>query len=250
MEKDENIFLKIQELLGNFKGSYSVLQEQVDIDVQLEYFEASKKYRKAKSNKEALSQIDDLFLTDTDSERKKQLLILLASVDEVEAFRAIEKYRNAPDPGLKDWATLALQESRILLESSFLDENKVFISTGLGGKGDKLRYFVVFIAKKGVELNDLQKRIIKNELKYVFNKYDSEIEDASYSDHYATVKAIIPLNVSLNTLFTEIIDECNELGDFLHSNVIVTNVKELTNDEINDYLIKEEQSSEADEDQD
>lgn len=246
MEQEENIFEKIQELLGNFKGSYSVLQEQVDIDVQLEYFESSKKFRKSKSERDPIALIDKLNSEASDLDLKKNILIQLASVDQVEAYRAIETYNKNPDPELKDWATLAMQESRVLLESSFLDENQVLISTGLGGKGAKLRYFVVLIAKKGQNFEDLHKRIISNELNFIFQKYNSELEEVQYTERFAALKALIPLKVSLNSVFNEVVDECNQFGDFLHSNVIVTNVKVLTFDEIEDYLIREEESYKSD----
>lgn len=242
MEQEENIFEKIQELLGNFKGNYSILQEQVDIDVQLEYFESSKKIRKTKKESNPNGLIDELNSTGCDLDQKKKALIHLASMDQVEAYRAIENYRKNPDPELKDWATLAMQESRVLLESSFLDENQVFISTGLGGKGSNLRYFIVLIARKGLEFGDLQKKIISNELSFIFNKYSCELEEIEYTERFAAVKALIPLNVSLNSLFNEIVDECNQYGDFLHANVIVTNVKVLSFDEISDYLVREEES--------
>jgi hypothetical protein len=247
MEQEENIFEKIQELLGNFKGSYSVLQEQVDIDVQLEYFESSKKYRKSKDKKDHHLLIGELNSGESDLELKKNILIQHAAVDQVEAYRAIESYHKNPDPELKDWAILAMQESRVLLESSFLDENQVLISTGLGGKGSKLRYFVVLIAKKGLNFEDLHRKIISDELKFIFQKYNSDVEDVQYSEKFAAVKALIPLNKSLNSIFNEVVDECNQLGDFLHTNVIVTNVKELTFDEIEDYLIREEESYKSDE---
>jgi hypothetical protein len=248
MEQEENIFEKIQEMLGNFKGSYSVLQEQVDIDVQIEYFESSKKIRKSNSKFDTNSLIEELYVSYLPIEHKKQILIQLASIDHVEAYRAIEKYHKNPDPELKDWSILAMQESRVLLESSFLDENQVFISTGLGGKGSKLRYFIVLIAKKGLEFNDLQKKIIIKELNYIFNKYNAEVEEVENSARFTAVKALIPLNVSLNNLFNEVIDECNQYGDFLHSNVIVTNVKLLSFDEISDYVQKEEASSHEEDD--
>jgi hypothetical protein len=37
-------------------------------------------------------------------------------------------------------------------------------------------------------------------------------------------------------LFREGIEECNQLGDFLSSDFIVTNMKELSEDEINEAL--------------
>lgn len=242
MEEEENIFEKIQELLGNFKGNYSVLQEQVDIDVQLEYFESSKKFRKSKLEKDPHILIDKLNSASSDLNLKKNILIQLASVDQVEAYRAIESYRKNPDPELKDWATLAMQESRVLLESSFLDENQVLISTGLGGKGSKLRYFIVLIARIGLAFEDHHRKIITNELSFILQKYGSDLEEVQYSDRFAAVTALIPLKVSLNNLFNEIIEECNQFGDFLHSNVIVTNVKVLSFDEIKDYLTREEDS--------
>jgi hypothetical protein len=242
MEQEENIFGKIQELLGNFKGNYSVLQEQVDIDVQLEYFESSKNLRKTKIQKDHESLIDRLNSAESNLDQKKNILVQLASIDKVEAYRAIEMYNKNPDPELKDWSTLAMQESRVLLESSFLDENQVLISTGLGGKGAKLRYFIVLIAKKGILFDDLKKKIITNEINFVFQKNSSDLEEVEFSDRFAAVKALIPLTTSLNGVFTEIVDECNQFGDFLHSNVIVTNVKVLTFDEISEYLIKEEES--------
>jgi hypothetical protein len=242
MEQEENIFEKIQELLGNFKGNYSILQEQVDIDVQMEYFESSKKIRKAKKVLNPNGLIDELNSSGSDLDQKKKALIRLASIDQVEAYRAIEDYRKNADPELKDWATLAMQESRVLLESSFLDENQVFISTGLGGKGSNLRYFIVLIARKGLEFGDLQRKIISNELSFIFNKYSCELEEVEFTERFAAIKALIPLNISLNSLFNEIVDECNQYGDFLHANVIVTNVKVLSFDEISDYLVREEES--------
>jgi hypothetical protein len=154
----------------------------------------------------------------------------------VEAFRALELYQKQPDPTLRDWATLAMQESRMLLESTFLDQNQVFISTGLGGKGQKLRYFIVFLLKNEMIVNDLRKKVINNEMNFIFKKFSAEIEDIQYSDTFSTIKAIIPIEVHLNDMFEEAIENCNQFGDFLQMNFIVTNLKELTFDEINHVL--------------
>ena len=51
-----------------------------------------------------------------------------------------------------------------------LDEHQVFISTGLGGKGKKLRYYVVFLNKKTDEmLNATQQKLLKDELIFELN---------------------------------------------------------------------------------
>ncbi len=231
MDQD-NLYDKMQELLGNLNGNFNILEEQIDIDLQLEYFETSKNIKKSFDKSETLNNMESLFSDSISIEEKKSLLIRLASVDKVEAYRSIEKYRLAPDPTLKDWATLAMQESKMLLESIFLDQNQVFISTGLGGKGKKLRYFIVFLSKKDFEFGDIQKKILKNEIEYIFKNKEVEIEDMAFSKVFCTVKAVIPIEVHINDLFEKTITECNQMGDFLDTNFIVTNVKELTSNEI------------------
>jgi hypothetical protein len=236
MKNQENLYEKIQELLGNLQGTFNILEDQIDIDIQLEYFETSKEIKKTLDIESALSQKDNLFSNKLHLDKKKSLLIQLASIDQVEAFRALELYQKQPDPTLRDWATLAMQESRMLLESTFLDQNQVFISTGLGGKGQKLRYFIVFLLKNEMIVNDLRKKVINNEMNFIFKKFSAEIEDIKYSDTFSTIKAIIPIEVHLNDMFEEAIENCNQFGDFLQMNFIVTNLKELTFDEINHVL--------------
>jgi hypothetical protein len=234
--EQENLYDKIQELLGNLKGTYNVLEEQIDIDTQLEYFDASKSVKKNLDAEKTLENREDLFSGMLTMDQKKKLLINLACIDKVEAYRVLERYKESPDPELKGWASLALHENRMLLESTLLDENQVFISTGLGGKGKKLRYFVVFLAKKDVMLGSLEKKVITNEISLLFHKHDAEIEEIKIRDNLATLRAIIPMEVQLNEIFEQAIENCNIFGDFLQMNFIVTNVKELTFEEIDKVL--------------
>ena len=158
--EDENLYDKIKELFGNIPDNFSILEEEIDIDLQLEYFEFSRKHRNDIEREEILKHKDDVFIPILSSSSKKSLLVQLASIDDVEAYRTIEKYVSKPDTGLRDWAVLAFQESRMLLESKLLDENQVFISTGLGGKENKLRYFIVIMTKKNADFTDFQKDIV------------------------------------------------------------------------------------------
>jgi hypothetical protein len=234
--EQENLFDKIQEILGNLQGNFNVLEEQIDIDLQLEYFELSKDNKKTIDREEAFNERDDLFSDLRTIQQKKSLLVRLASVDKVEAFRTLERYRQNPDPELKDWASLAMHESKMLLEGSFLNENQVFISTGLGGKGQKLRYFAVFLLEEGEVMDDFKQKIIRSEMEYIFKKYDIEIEEIKFQDTLATLKAVIPIQVQLNQIFEKLIENCNQLGNFLQPNFIVTNVKELSMEEISEVL--------------
>jgi len=129
----------------------------------------------------------------------------------------------------------------MLLESLLLDENHVFISTGLGGKGEKLRYFIVLFGKENSDFTELQKKIIRNEFHIHLKKYNSELEELNFSGSLANMLAMIPMKVIIKQIFTEAIKECNQYGDFLVSNFIITNVKELSFDEIREY-VKNQQS--------
>lgn len=240
MEDNENIYDKLKELFGDLSANLNVLEEKIDMDVQMEYFELSKKLKKSVNSDEVLSLSDQLFVENIPFEDKKELLTKLAQVGRVEAYRLLEGFVSDPPAGLRDWSILALQENRMLLESKLLDENQIFISTGLGGKGTKLRYFVALVGKSDKPFSSFQKRIIKNEFEYNLVKYNSELEKIDYSDNIASVLAVVPMNKTIKSVFEEVINECNHYGDFLQKDFIITNVKELTFNEIRAYLQEQE----------
>ncbi len=234
--ENRNIYDKIREILGEMPGKLNILEEKIDIDLQMEYFEYSKKVKNKLDAKFIIQHKDDIFNYELDETVRKTRLAELASIDDVTAYRTIEKFLNEKEPDLKYWAVLALQESRMLLESELLDENQVFISTGLGGKGNRLRYFVVLILKSRKSITQLHRKVIKNEFEIILRKYKAEIEQLNFFDHYTTILIIIPLTVPVKELIGEAIGECNKYGNFLRTNFIVTNVKELSEEEINDFM--------------
>ncbi|NJM15295.1 MAG: hypothetical protein HC896_07885 [Bacteroidales bacterium] len=48
--------------------------------------------------------------------------------------------------------------------------------------------------------------------------------------------AVIPLHVNIKMLFYKSISECNQIGNFLEEDYIITNVKEYTFPEIHGFL--------------
>jgi hypothetical protein len=231
---EEDIFYNnIQKALEDLPGNFNILEEKIDIGVQMKYFEFSRKLRKRSDLEEFFEKREELFLPETDKKRKMEILAALAAYDDVQAFRTIEKFANKPDADLKDWAILSLQESKMLMQSSLLDEQQVFISTGLGGKGQKLRYCVVFINtdREGM-LNKTQQKLVKNELIYLIEKEEGEFEVISYFEGFSTALVLLPLTADLKTLFHKVIGECNQYGNFLQEDMIVTNVKDLSRGEI------------------
>ncbi len=235
--EEKHFYHQIQKVLDSLPENFSILEEQIDIDIQVKYFETANKIRKKGNAEEYFQKRDELFLPEVDMERKRKILLAIAAIDDVKAFRTIEKFVTVADGEIKQWAVLAMQESRMLIQSSLLEEQQVFISTGLGGKGQKLRYYVVFINKKQSEiLSATQQKLLKDELIYQINQYSGEFESMDFSEGFSTVLVMLPLQTDLKKVFRNIIDECNQYGDFLDDDLIVTNVKVMSRNEILEML--------------
>jgi len=236
MEEYENIYDKIKELLGSIPARMNVLEDTIDIELQLEYFELSRRLRNRDEPHLIMNSAERLFEDSTSLDEKKNLLAQIASLDKIEAYRAIERFQNEKPGDLKSWSTLALHENRMLLESKLLDENHVFISTGLGGRGEKLRYFIVLFARESEYFSELQRKIIKNEFEMSLKKHSSEMEEIKFSGSMATILAMIPMKINIRNIFNEAIEESNQYGNFLVSNFIISNVKTMSFEEIKHYV--------------
>ena len=232
----DNILKRIKEVIGSAGVNFSVLEHQIDVKVQVEYFEFSKNQPLVKDADETINEEPKLYADDIDFEKKQQLLVSLASIDKPEAYRVIERFASKVPPELKDWTMMALQENRMLLESRLLDEQQIFISTGLGGKGSKLRYFIAIFSESKQNFTDTQKKLIKGEMELSLKRFQCEIEEIDFHGNYASIISLIPLNVHVREPFQMAIDECNALGEFIQGNFLITNVKVMNKDEIKDIV--------------
>lgn len=235
--EEKQFYHNIKRVLENLPDNFSILEEQIDIDIQVKYFELANRVRSKKNALKCFKNREELFLNDISEDRKREILLAIASIDDVKAFRTIEKFVGLATGELKQWAVLAFQESRMLIQSSLLDEQQVFISTGLGGKGQKLRYYVVFINRnQNIILTKIQQKLLKDELVYELNQHKGEFESMDFSEGFSTVLVMLPLQSDLKKLFRSVIDECNQYGDFLDDDMIVTNVKVMSRNEILEML--------------
>lgn len=236
MEEYENLYEKIQEMLGKNSGSLKIMEEQIDMDLQVEYFECSKRLREEKEESWALDLSQYLNEPGYSPEVKKEILARLATIEKVECYRMIESFVKGGEESLHTWALLSLNESRLMLESKIMNENQVFISTGLGGRDQMLRYFVVVMTRTRSDLTPTHQMVIQNEFEYIMKKFDAEVEEVNFSGYLSTIMLLLPMNYSLRTVFSEAIQECNRYGDFLNDDFIVTNVKTLSFQEIKEFL--------------
>jgi len=237
---EDNIYKKIQEAISLLPENFSILEEQIDVELQMEYFNYSRDLKTGFPVELILQHQSDLFNPSIPLDEKKNILVLLASQEKVEAFRTIEKYVKNPDAELREWSILALQESRMVVQSSLMDEQQVYISTGLGGKGQKLRYFVVFICNENTEeYSAVQRKLIKTELEYVLTHNNGLLEDISFEKDLAIALLLLPVKSDIQGVFSSVINECNQYGDFVRPDIIITNVKRMSIDEIRKFINRE-----------
>lgn len=247
MAENEDPYKKFQNSMEKLHGNLHILNKAIPVEEQTLYFSYSQKVRFDMNEEIVLGKIEALFDPEYEPEFKKRLLLSLAGLDKVEAYRAIEKYSMAPDDYLRNWSVLALEESKMNLQKAFSDEDQIFISTGLGGKDDKLRFFVVFFSNHEQEFSDFQFNCAYKELKYSFEKYQAELETADRHSDYFSIKVLFPYKLNLKDVINEALQEINQYGDFIRRNVLITNVKEFSASEIlqykNDNRIKNESST-------
>lgn len=232
----ENTYNNIDEVLSNIPENYKIMEEIIDLDIQKEYFESAKNLMPDPETDKIPALIENLNNLQTPVETLKIILMKLAMIDSVEAFRAIESYYKHPHPEIKDWSLLSLQQSRMVIQSSLLGEQQVYISTGLGGKEDKLRYFLIFPYNNKSQLSPVQKEAIKSELNFFLDRNMGIVEEIEIHKNFATALVLLPIKANIPEIIQEILKECNHLGNFLTNDVMITNMKKYSVDEIINIL--------------
>jgi hypothetical protein len=217
--------------------SFALMDEAIDLSIQEEYFSFSETIDFNNVNyEEVLTESNRLFYQHTPIESKKRVLILLAHLGTPESCRILEKYLKISEGNLRDWALLSLRECRTFLESVLLQEETGVISTGLGGKDNKLRYYFIVSSKDGLPFSESQRNTLKRGFETISHKYKSEIEEINFEATYAMIGILIPMDVAVGEVIEEGISECNKMSEFLFPDYYVTNVKKPTPEEISKYL--------------
>lgn len=252
MDKPNYDLSNFQNSFEKVKGRIHVLERSVPVEVQMEYFRASKRMRRTRDENNRASDEEceqwyaelcgtaDTFLP-LSIEERRQLLLQLANSRNPKAFKCLKQYvENDSDPATLDWAYLALMDIQIALESELSEEKQIYIATGLGGKGEKLRFYVLMVSKGRKPFEEYQRNIIEREFGYYFPKVDCEIEELHISVDYVELLLLMPIRSNIQQILTKIIIDCNEYGDFLSTVYTITNVEKFTQAEIEEVLERHE----------
>lgn len=217
---------EIRQFLESIPDTFRIMETGVDIETQKEYLDYSESFGHGELTEEATSQLAGLlWLPDTTVTSKKKGLTLLAHLGTISAYRHIEKYYQNPDPEVKSWAALALEECRMFLESTLLDESVGFIVSGLGGTADKMRFYFMVLPPIGTHFTTEQHNVIEIQLRSVASELNCIAEKFYPSDTYVGLTALVPHDVAVGTFIEAGIHRCNELGELVFEHYYVTNQK-------------------------
>ena len=243
MKEEGDVFKKFRDSFSKMDGHFHILEQRVPVELQMEYFKYSEQVRKERA-KPDLNDMDytafreSLSNPESTTDYKKYILSMLATSREVKAYRMLEDYVQHPDEDVSNWAYMALMESRISLESELSDEKQIYISTGLGGKGEKLRFYVLMLSRDRKPFLEYQRKVIEREFAYFLPKADCEIERLTIGEQYVELVFLIPVRADIKLTLDKVINECNQYGDFLSDIFTITTVKELTEQEVTDIINK------------
>ncbi len=230
---------EIRKFLENMSDTFSILEEGIDEQTQKEYLDYSHSFETGELTDEETNQVSGiLFSAKSPQEAKKKALTILAHAGTVTAFRQIEKYYKNADNNLKPWAALALQECRMFLETSLTGESAGFISGGLGGVKDKMRYYILVMPTGDKPFTPTQQTVIENEFNLVAKDLNCVVETVYPSGSYTGLTALVPLDVAVGTFIETGIEQCNELGGFVFEYYYVTNMDIPDEEEIDEIIKK------------
>jgi hypothetical protein len=99
-----------------------------------------------------------------------------------------------------------------------------------------LRYFFVVASIGNQPYTSFQNDIIEREFRFQFNLSGIELEKEDKQEHYYTYVVLADLAIDMKDIVDGIIKECNEYGNFIQPESMITNTKILSKEEIEKNL--------------
>jgi hypothetical protein len=240
-ENSIDSFEKIYQSLSDLHGNIHILEATIPIERQKAFFSYAEIVKNSKDKDGSIDEyIRKINSESIPLEDKKHAIVFLSVSADIKAFRALERYSQNPQKELNDWTLLALLQARMILENEFSDERQIFISTGLGGKGDKFRFFAFFKANELKPFSDYQKDLILKEMTYFFKKYHGQIEKIEIKNNYFTLLFLSGFEM-VRDIINNSVEECNKYGNFINNDFVVTNMRIFDGKDIQKELQKNEE---------
>lgn len=219
MSKEKN---EIRKILDSIPEEFRVIENNINQSAIEEFYDLSGRVTDSKNEERSIQN------------PTKEELVRLADIGDVKSYRRIEEIiQKRENSDLEEFAHVALKFARINLENQLSDEPIGFISSGLGGKENKLRYY--FVIKSTENINEEREQIIQDELKLICLHSDSEFETIENFGNYVLIKILVSIDFAIGNVIEQLIDKCN----FADKEYFCTNVERPTNELIEKWINNE-----------
>ncbi|MDD5041387.1 MAG: hypothetical protein PHX87_02260 [Candidatus Peribacteraceae bacterium] len=192
---------------------------------------------KQSSETEALHSAKRLFGKNVSLDEKRELLFRLAHIGTIRSFDLLCKYLKKPDPALKGWAVLCLEECRMYLEMDLLDEDEGGMIMGpSGGLGQQLRYYVVIGTDGSRSWQAKGRTAAKRAFAKACERWNSRVEKVSYGTRHILLTILIHIDTAPDDLIMEALRKANGKQILLKEYYYITNVEKPDEAAIRKYL--------------
>lgn len=229
MEENEHEILK--DILNSMPDDFRVIEQGINDGAASEYYEVMENLDGFVTEDEVLEQAV-AWNENVPIKESKELLGWLSETISVEGFRAIERIIDTTTcDEIRQFGYVALRQARLFLENTFSDEPVGFVSTGLGGVGNRLRYHIVLQPKTDIFTNE-HERTIRQSFDHIGGKRSMEIEEMENRQRYVGVVLL----ASMDEAIGHIIDDLLGLCEFVAEGYMSTNVQKINEDTILGWL--------------
>ena len=77
-------------------------------------------------------------------------------------------------------------------------------------------------------------------------RHEGILEEITFDKELAEALLLLPVKSDIQDVFSSVINECNEYGNFVRQDIIITNVKRMTTEEIRDFIDRKGNNEESD----
>jgi len=209
----------IEEILNSIPEEFRVIEQKIKDSKYKEYHEIDSKLVGLYVSKEVLIEANQ-WNRNTDSKVTKSLLVKLSQLSDVNSYRKIEQIINETEKeDIKEFGQICLMQSRLFLENLLLDEPVGMVSSGLGGKGNRLRYNIVL--KSENEFSEERLNKLKEIINQICSKRDSELETIENLGKYVRIMLLVSMDEAIGIVIKDITDRLL----FVDKEYICTNVE-------------------------
>ncbi len=222
----------MQQVLQEIGDNYCILEDEINVFILNGYFKVSKRMKNDERLYNRFLAISDMLFSDkTPLSRKRVILVALANSPELKNHDLIKRYNELRESGMMEWGVLAQQESALVMEEVLCGVKRVMISSGLGGKSDKLRYCLALKCKHE-SVEPYQSDLVKGEAEFLLGEEGGILEDFVEEEGYFIMRMLIPIHLHVRELLSELLRRINVFGDFIRRDTLMTNLTNLNIEEV------------------